>query len=322
MTDSPHLTDALAPFRAYFLPGRHHEELAEQILDWLLRYCTCARGATRHAMDAYVASTYELYCAPADATPDEYLLGAQYVAVTLLADDAYDGAPDLNGLERYLRTGEVADDGELLSCYRSITTTMRERGRSPAGFEAAVLDTLEGRLRERRADPDTIGWAEHWSIRRHTIAVAPYVWCHRVARGLQLSAGAEAAVRAERLLELVSEAVARGNDIASYLKESEPDPDDPVALNSVLHYARDLGSLQAGIDAAVPAYRESVRAFETATANVAATWPIPPVQDYLAVLRAVLAGNLRAIRRLSAQRYPGTLPLLDELAHVPASPTA
>lgn len=322
MTGSPHATEALAPFRAHFLSGRYHEDLAEQTLAWLLRHCTCLRGVTRHAMDAYVASTYELHCAPADATTDEYLLGAQYVAVTLLADDAYDGAPDLNGFERYLRTGEVTDDGELLSCYRSIIATMRERGQSPAGFEAAVLGTLEGRLRERRADPETIGWDEHWSIRRHTIAVAPYVWCHRVARGLELSAGAEAALRAERVLELVSEAVARGNDIASYLKESEPDPGDPVALNSVLHYARDLGSLQAGIDAAVPAYRESVHACEAAIASVAASRPVSPVQDYLEVLRAVLAGNLRAIRHLSAQRYPGTLTLLDELADWPAHPIA
>ncbi|WP_227981522.1 terpene synthase family protein [Nocardia spumae] len=316
------MTDELAPFRAHLLPGRRHEELAEQLFGWLMAHCTCALGAERHAMDAYVASSYELHCAPADATMAENLLCAQYVAVTLLADDAYDGLPDLSRFVTYLRTGQVGTEHELVSCYRSIVATMTERGLPAAGFERAVRDTIDARMRERELDLNTVDWAAHWSVRRHTIAVAPYVWCHRVARDLRVPAEADAALRAAGVLELVSECVARGNDIASYLREAEPPPgtDAPASLNSVLHYARDLGSVEAGVRAAVTAYRVSVAAFRNAAdGSVSAlAQRDSTVRDYLEILSAVLAGNVAAIRHLSSHRYPGARQLLDELSEAAA----
>ena len=314
------MTDELAPFRAHLLPGGRHEELAEQIFGWLMAHCTCALGAERHAMDAYVATSYELHCAPADATVAENVLGAQYVAVTLLADDAYDGLPDLARFVTYLRTGQLATEHELVSCYRAIVTTMTECGLEPAGFEWAVHETIDARMRERELDLSTVGWEEHWSVRRHTIAVAPYVWCHRVARDLRVPTGAEAALRSSGVLGLVSECVARGNDIASYLREAEPPPgtDAPASLNSVLHYARDLGGMDAGVRAAVAAYRESVIAFRSViegSLSVLAEQD-SAVRDYLAIQRAVLTGNLPAIRHLSSHRYPGAGELLDELSEI------
>jgi hypothetical protein len=314
------VTDELASFRAHLLPGGRHEELAEQMFAWLMEHCTCELGAERHAMDAYVATSYELHCAPVDAAAAENLLGAQYVAVTLLADDAYDGLPDLSRFVTYLRTGQVGTEHELVSCYRATVTAMTARGLTPGGFEQAVRETIDARLRERDIDLNTVGWEEHWSVRRHTIAVAPYVWCHRVARDLRVPAEADAALRSAGVLERVSECVARGNDIASYLREAEPPPgtDAPASLNSVLHYARDLGSLEAGVRAAVAAYRESVTALRTAIAGAlpAAAQQDPAVRDYLAIQRAVLAGNLPAIRHLSSHRYPGAQQLLDELSEV------
>ncbi|AHH19546.1 hypothetical protein NONO_c47620 [Nocardia nova SH22a] len=314
------MIDELAPFRSHLLPGGRHEQLAERIFEWLMTHCTCPLGATRHAMDAYVASSYELHCAPADADMAENLVGAQYVAVTLLADDAYDGLPDLTRFVTYLRTGQVTTEHELVSCYRAIITETTARGLDPAGFERAVRETIDARLRERELDLTTVGWEEHWSVRRHTIAVAPYVWCHRVARDLRVPAAADAALRSAGVLERVSECVARGNDIASYLREAEPPPgtDAPASLNSVLHYARDLGSLEAGVRAAVTAYRDSVTALRTAVAGAlpAAAHRDPAVRDYLAIQRAVLAGNLPAIRHLSSHRYPGAQQLLDELSDV------
>lgn len=314
------MTDELAAFRTHLLPGGRHEELAEQMFGWLMTHCTCAPGARRHAMDAYVATSYELHCAPDDASMAENLLGAQYVAVTLLADDAYDGLPDLTRFVTYLRTGEIATEHELVSCYRAIVTTMAARGLDPAGFERAVRDTIDARLRERELDLSTVGWDEHWAVRRHTIAVAPYVWCHRVARDLRVPEETDAALRSAGILELVSECVARGNDIASYLREAEPPPgaDAPASLNSVLHHARELGGLDAGVRAAVAAYREAVTAFRTAAEGPlsALAQQDPAVREYLMIQRSVLAGNLPAIRHLSSHRYPGAGALLDELSEI------
>ncbi len=314
------MIDELTPFRAHLLPGDRHEELAERIFGWLMTHCTCELGAGRHAMDAFVATSYELHCAPSDASVAENLLGAQYVAVTLLADDAYDGLPDLTRFVTYLRAGGITTEHELVSCYRAIIATMTARGLDPAGFEQAVRETIDARLRERELDLTTVGWEEHWAVRRHTIAVAPYVWCHRVARDLRVPADADAALRSAGVLELVSECVARGNDIASYLREAEPPPgaDAPASLNSVLHYAREFGGMEAGVRAAVGAYRESVSAFRSAVRGPlsALAQQDPAVREYLAIAQAVLAGNLPAIRHLSSHRYPGARELLDELSEI------
>ncbi|MBO0852623.1 MAG: hypothetical protein J2P18_02505 [Nocardia sp.] len=311
------MTDPLESFRSQLLPGGRHVAVAEAIFHWLMGHCACARGANRHAMDAFVAATYEIFCAPADATLHENILGAQYVAVTLLADDDYDGPPDLDPIATLLHTGHTSADSELLRCYHDVVTGLRRRGPSSAGFEAAQRDTIDNRLRERRTDMNTVGWAEHWAIRRHTIAVAPYVWCHRLARAIELPAAVDAELAAADLLGVVSECVARGNDIASYNKEQAAAPADAVpVLNSVLHYARDLGGLEPGLNAAIGEYHTAVAAFErliTGPALERLRRDVPGVADYVDILRAVLAGNLRAIRHLSAARYPGTARLLDEL---------
>jgi hypothetical protein len=215
-----------------------------ELARWLTERCTCPFGEARHARDALIAVVYDRCCAHAGGGPSEHLLAAKYIAVTLLADDAHDRPPDLEGMVRYLTTGQV-DDGELVRCFSALVEELMAQGHDPTRFLRAVQDTITHRLREREVDARTITWDEHWEIRRHTIAVAPYVWCRSTTRDLGWSETIEDALRESGVLVLASEAVARASDLASFPRESLPTPslDRPLSLNSVLHYARDLGDL-------------------------------------------------------------------------------
>jgi hypothetical protein len=188
-------------------------------------------------------------------------------------------------------------------------------GRDPARFLHAVRDTIAHRLREREVDARTIGWDEHWRIRRHTIAVAPYVWCRSITRNLDWPDDTDHALRDSGVIALAAEAVARANDLASHQREALPTPglDRPLSLNSVLHYARDLGDLDAAVATARDACGETVQRLEAAFWSLRHAGLEPDAEHHLEIVAATVNGNLDALAQLSATRYRGSARLLENL---------
>ena len=291
-----------------------------ELARWLTERCTCPFGEARHARDALIAVVYDRCCAPTGGGPSEHLLAAKYIAVTFLADDAHDHPPDLEGMVRYLTTGQ-ADDGELVRCFSALVEELMAQGHDPTRFLRAVQDTITHRLREREVDARTVTWDEHWEIRRHTIAVAPYVWCRSTTRDLDWSETTEDALRESGVLVLASEAVARANDLASFPRESLPTPslDRPLSLNSVLHYARDLGDLDIAVTTARDAYRTTIDHLRTTLHTLRQVRITPAAEQYLEILTATVNGNLDALRQMAATRYPGSTRILDGLPTVPTT---
>ena len=293
-----------------------------ELARWLTERCTCRFGEARHARDALIAVVYDTCCAPAGVGPAEHLLVTKYLAVTFLADDAHDRPPDLEGMVRYLSTGQ-ADDGELVRCFSALVEELRAEAHDPTRFLRAVQDTITHRLREREVDARTVTWDEHWAIRRHTIAVAPYMWCRATARDLDRSETVADALRESGALALASEAVARANDLASFPRESLPTPgvDRPLSLNSVLHYARDLGDLDTAVTTARAAYRTTIDHLRTALHALRQARIAPAAEQYLEILTSTVNGNLDALHQLNATRYPDSARFLEGLPTVPVITT-
>jgi hypothetical protein len=304
----------LAPYRSQMLDARH-VELTRRLLDWSLQHAYREVEPALLAREAYVSSTYDLYCCPPGATLEENLLGAKFIVCFLKADDG----PD-EELASFLASPEGGSSAptELRSCHDAWMKELLDQGLDTQGARAAFREMCTWMQVERGVDRTQLTEARYREFRRYTIAVPAYLACWTAIRALSLSERAHEALRG--LIDVALELVYISNDLGSLERDEEaarrqPSGSDP---NLVLLRARETGSRQEAIHQVVALHHEKARAFLRLRAELAGTefWDDRAVRDHVEFLRCMTNGNLAATRHLMATRYPGTQALLERLPEV------
>ncbi|MEU9189184.1 terpene synthase family protein [Streptomyces sp. NPDC048484] len=290
--------DPLAPYRAQLTDPRH-ETLAEQLLTWSLRHCSCHRGVSSHASGAFWAASFERHCAPADTAAWESLLGAKYIVFFWCQDDG--SRSELVALADQLRSRHPIRAGELGIFYEALLSDMRAHGLETARVEAGIADTCAAEVAEPHQDIRTMTPEQFHTQRLATIATTPYIDCRRAARGLP-------APDEEHRVEQAVEAVYIANDLASLDKEIAAGPTEPVTSNFVrFHAARTGQNLSTAITHATHRYNHLVTALRNA-----------PPGPLTTILASIVDGSLQCQIGLSTTRYPGSAHRLSLLRLVSA----
>ena len=120
---------------APFMTSDYHHELTRRTLAWSLEL-TKNLDDRRHAKEAFLSSTFEVFCAPPDATPQENFISMKFLLVFFRADDAPptlldDFIPWIDGL------GSGAT-GELGAYYNELLLDFDTMRRDASGFREAL----------------------------------------------------------------------------------------------------------------------------------------------------------------------------------------
>jgi hypothetical protein len=269
-----------------------------------------------YTKEAFMSTTFEVYCAPPEATLQESLLGAKYIVVFFKADEA--PSWELDGFVSYLETSRCATPpGELQGCYDSLLQELQRMRRDTTAFQAAVREMCVAMQEERKLDRETMTEEQYRSIRKHIVAVPSYSACWEAVLGQRLSVEAQQALDATGVLYLVAEIVYLCNDLGSLERDEETVRNDPqkVDLNFVLLQMRTLRDRDPAIRAGINLYNQRVEEFQAIRSNLARSkyWSEQPLPGYLERLRSIANGNLTATKHLIAQRYGGSQERLDQL---------
>jgi hypothetical protein len=307
--------ELLEPYRSLMRDERH-QALACRLLDWCLQHFRREAPAAL-ARRVYVASTFDVYCSPPEATLEENVLGSQFLVTFLAADD---GPPE--ELTSFLAEAEDSSPTptDLRACHDAWLEALHQRGRDTRGLRAAFRRMCEWFQLERQLEPSTLTEERYRELRRNTIAVNIYAACWAAIRALSPSERADEALRRSNLLELTSELVYIVNDLGSLERDEEAarqhQPDSE--LNLVLLRARALGSRQEALRQVLALYHERLQDFRRRRAELAGSehWRERSVRDYVELLRCISNGNLAGTRHLMTTRYPGAQALLGGLPDV------
>jgi hypothetical protein len=290
----------LEPYRGRFI-DQWHRELTEELLAWSLRLCSCRRGASWHARTAFLAATFEVHCAPADAALWESLLCGKYCTYFFIVDDA--PREEVTDLADRLRTGRPAASSELGAVHRKLLDDFRAGGLSAPRLETEIAEFCSAVSTEGLHDVHTMTWEQFRALRRVTVGTHPYITCWRILRGLL---DAERIAESEVLVDLAVEAAYLTNDLASLTKELHADEDGAYATsNWVRFHARSSNDLHEAVHAAVTRYNHIVETFRQAGHR-----------QLVRLLSSFVDGNLSSYFHLTAARYPDAEETLHGLLRI------
>ena len=294
--------------------GEHHHALTHRTLAWALER-TGSLDTERHAKEAFLSSTFEVFCAPPDATPDENFVSMKFLLVFFRADDAKPSVldefvPHMDG------NGAIAP-GELSTYYDELLMDFRELNRDTRGFRSALRSMCTSMQLEKRADKTEMKESEYRQLRKHIVGVPAYTECWRTIRGVSFSPGLEAAVRQARLQELAAEIVYLVNDIGSLERDEATAQDDPdnVDPNFVLLRMRALGCRDAALTEVVQLENQRIADFQRLERLLLQSehGSDPALCAYLEILRSTINGNLATMKHLVPMRYPSAGNVLEQI---------
>ncbi|MFF9011437.1 terpene synthase family protein [Streptomyces sp. NPDC014870] len=299
-----------------------HRRTAQKLLAWSLRHCTCTRGRAYHERGAYLAATYDAYCAPRRTTTGldgpEVDAGTLLVLFVFLVEDVT--LAENEALVRFLTTGAVDERNEGVACVRAILGTLHRKG-IPTGRLEETFRSWASRARaEQSLDLEELTLAAYWPYRQHTILVPLFLECWTTELGLHLPSHIEEALDLSGLPELSAHMVVLANDLGSLDRDAARRPDDAhvVDINSVLLLEGNLGSRDAAVRHLVEEYRNDVERFTTRATRLLAEHghAEPRLRDRVELIRRQTNGNLDSVRHLT-DRYPGSRERLRELSAIP-----
>lgn len=296
----------------------HHRALARRALDWSLQRAV-APDPREHAKEAFLASTFEVFCEPPLATLEESFLSIKFLLFFFKADDASEAVLDelvplLDGQEG-ARPGSAAS--VLKAYYDELIADLRSLRRDPKGFQDSLRRTCLSMQVEKRADKATMTEAEFRRLRGEVAAVAPYVECWQTIRGICFSPALDEALRRSAILAITSELVYLVNDLGSFDRDQEAARVDPHGAdpNIVLIRMRTLRDPEAARSEVIALHDARIADFQRAERRLLASehGSDPALHAYLTLLRCTVKGNLTTTRHLGPLRYKGATETLSRL---------
>lgn len=303
----------LARFDGFLVDDRH-AHLTRKAIERSLRRSVQNPDYERHAKEAFLSSTFEVFCAPGSPTIEESLVSLEYLLIFFKADDAPPATLDdfIAQLD-----GRAPPEGELRACYDELIADLRRTSEDVSGFQDALRSMCLSMLTEKRADKAAMSEAEFCRLRKHTVGVPSYTECWRAIRGLSFSPDLAALVRESAVLDLAAQLAYLSNDIGSLERDEQTARIDPEGLdpNLVMLRMRELGSRRAALDAVIALHNDQVAAIRRAEAWLLASahGKDPALHDYLTILRCTVNGNLATTKFLVPMRYQGAAEPLSRL---------
>ena len=253
-----------------------------------------------------VASVYAAFCSPPSPSAASLDLSARFILVFLCIDDADDG--DVASA----MSADATALGALGAGFDAWRNDLDAMGGSDPAVRAHLESSFAVYLRARKTEAALaragLTIDAHWSLRRATIFMDPYIDQWMISTRIDppgLENGDCADAR-----RLCIDIVLLANDLGSVGRDEE-DGDAPGDLNLVQAYRRWNGhTAEQAIEELVALHDSYATQFDAALASVRAGSSAHA--EYAALLRGLVDGNLRALRML-AFRYPGAGPTLDRL---------
>jgi hypothetical protein len=304
----------LVGFEALMIDDRHRE-LTRLALDLAVTR-SADPDLGKHAKEAFLSSTFEVFCAPPSATLEESLTSAKFLLIFFKADDA---SPQLlDEFTPHLNQTDGSDHpGELRGCYDDLMADFQAQGRDSSGFREALGHMCAAMQEEKRANKETMTEAEYRRLRRHTVAVPAYTECWRTIRGITFSPGLAADPRLSEALDLAAELVYIVNDVGSFERDERTaalDPQD-VDPNLVHLRARVSGDPESAFREVIDLHNARVTELQRVERALLASehGQEPALRGYLEILRCTVNGNLATTRHLIPMRYEGAAERLAKL---------
>ncbi|MGW2017725.1 terpene synthase family protein [Streptomyces sp. NPDC001927] len=295
-----------------------HRRTAEKLLAWSLRHCTCARGREYHERGAYLAATYDAYCAPRRPTGPEVDAGTLFVLLVFLVEDVT--VAENEALVRFIRTGAVDDRNEGVACLRAILETLHRKGIATDRLEETFRAWASRARAEQALSVEDLTVETYWPYRQHTILVPLFLECWTTELGLHLTTDVEEALDASGLPELAAHLVVLVNDLGSLDRDAARRVDDGhvVDINSVLLLEPTLGSREAAVRHLVEQHNYEVEQFTARATRLLAEHghAEPRLRDRIELIRHQTNGNVASVRHLT-DRYPGSRLRLRDLRAIP-----
>jgi hypothetical protein len=309
MTETEGQANALSRFDSLMVDERHRV-LARRALEQSARWATTP-DHSEHAKQAFLASTFEVFCEPPLATLEESVLSIEFLLIVFKTDDA--SPVVLDELIPHLSTsqGSVPANapGELYARYDELMKSFRRMDRDATSFRDALRSMCVSMQIEKRADKVTMTEEEFHQLRKEVIAVRAFAECWRTIRGVSFSPGLSAALRSSAILDTAAELAYLANDLGSLDRDEQTARTDPQSVdpNFVLLRMRTLGNREAAISEAIALHNAKIADFRRAEAQLLASehGAEPALRGYLEILRCTVNGNLATTKYLVPMRYEG-----------------
>lgn len=291
-----------SPLPAFTFLSDRHREVTDRLHARAADYSQRGRAPSRRALEAYLAATYDLLCAPPGATVDEHEFGAWLCLVVFKADDA-----PTDELAAFLaRPAGAPATTELAAAHDDLLSALAAAGRDTAALRSSLHTMVECMLAERTLDRASLDESHYWRLRHHTVGGPAYVAVWAALRDLSFPPSARPQQgRADRL---ASALLSLTNDLASLARDdasaARGEPDD---LNLVRLRTRRDGSRPAALARTLAEVRDTAGAFTAACDALTAAG----LAAYAELLRALVRGNLAALEHLEPLRYAGARALLE-----------
>lgn len=316
---SPRLQALVAEFEPV-LDGPRARELTERTLVWSLAAGVFdADNADEAALRrdevraVVVASVYAHLCCPQTADAEQLDVAARFCLLFFCIDDADPEAlPDLTA------DADRWSVGRLTPSLRRWLAETPQIERADQRVQLAFADGFHEYLRFRRAEPDQrrddLGIEEHWTVRRQTVFIEPYIDLWLMTMGLShpdthelLHTSKTAACR-----RLVVDLVLVANDLGS-LERDRDGAEAEHDLNLVHTYQRDLGlDESAAVDHLVTLHNTKVQDFCARLEALRTATDHPAMDGFVDLLLGIVDGNRAALGVLHF-RYPDVASIVARL---------
>ena len=295
-----------------------HRSLTLQALEWSLQRAVDP-DFSRHAKEAFLSSTFEVFCAPRSPTAKESLLSIKFLLIFFKADDA--PIPMLSEfiaqLDGRQDTDKTSPPGELQACYDELIADFHALRCDPSGFQGALRDMCHAMRSEKQFDKEAMTVSEFRRLRKHSVGVPSYTECWRTIRGFSFSRTLADELRRHAILDTAAELAYLANDIGSIDRDEQTARADPQSVdpNFVMLRMRDLGTREGALDEVIALHNTKVADFRRVEHQLLKSehGNDPALHGYLEILRCTVNGNLATTNHLVPMRYEGAAEPLSRL---------
>ncbi|MCH9682890.1 MAG: terpene synthase family protein [Deltaproteobacteria bacterium] len=309
----PPLELALSPFGKLLVAPRLRA-LAERTLGWAWEIQLLDPGADSTKITV-VSCVYAHLCRPTTATDRQLDIAARLCLLFFCIDDA---EPDeLTDLTTPTKLWDVGPLTPYLARWRAEFVEME---RAAASVTACFTQGFHDYLRHRAEEPASRGralpLAEHWTCRRQTVFIDPYVDQWILSMGLSPNRIAHPAF--DRCRRIVIDVVLIANDLGS-LERDRVGGEAEHDLNLVHTYMRDNGWSEAGtVEHLTRMHNELIAEFRRASRVAVAELGTDDAAAFADVMCGIIDGNRAALGVLHF-RYPGIAEVVARLDTVARS---
>ncbi len=276
--------------------------LRTTIVSWLTTHNAAPDNSSADRI-ATVAASFAVFCSPKTASFHELSLGAKFIAMFFLVDDAIDAdvVRHRYHVETLLESGR--DSETCSSLERLLADIIKELGSFGVATRAFVESwrcTCVAVEQERQLEGCMISAEQLFEVRQQTIAVHPYIYLWYVMRGIDLSPHEHAITT--RLRYLVAEEVILCNDLASVEKDQREGSNEP---NYLLFLQRTPGvrSIASAATLLVQRYNRQLREIDAERDTCLAVQPGARMEQIIQLALMLVDGNVKASRRMVSHRY-------------------